>query len=62
MEHQAATARCDKDKVLWKKGRSLGLTSSPSDTLPGLDDLAFDELCARHTRLAPVNNFNQLLG
>lgn len=56
-EHHAATARRDKDKVLWKEGRSLWFTSCAGDMLPGFDDLAFDELCAGSARLAPVKGF-----
>ena len=55
-EHQAATARRDEDKVLWKEGRSWVLTSGPRDTLPSLDDLAFDEFCAGSARLAPMDH------
>lgn len=62
MEHQGATARRDKDKVLWKQGRSLGLTSCPCNTLPRTDDLTFNELCAGRARLAPVEKIHSACG
>lgn len=61
-EHHAATARRDKDKALWKEGRSLGLASCARDVLPGFDNLAFNELCTGRTRVTSVKNSNKLMG